>query len=176
MASGAFWSQRWPLGGDSGGLGGSWLATRSPSGTLFRDLMNRGKKTTLIWTGEVSGNIETWFYRVRHWKETCRLIGWFVVDVTHLLPATDPSFLPVASSNSTPAHSPEAKSVAPRYLNVPVFTELALVTWTRSPTFSLAPASPPDNDDGVELRVIRTGVQQGRGDADRTLPLAVRAS
>lgn len=54
---------------------------------------------------------------------------------THLFPATVPSFFPKGSSSSTPAHSPAAKSVWPRYLRIPVLLGPAeLDTWTRSPS------------------------------------------
>ena len=50
----------------------------------------------------------------------------------YLFPATAPSFLPIASSNSIPAHMPLAKSVLPMYFNRPVF---APPTNTLSPTY-----------------------------------------
>ena len=40
---------------------------------------------------------------------------------THLVPATAPSFFPRGSSNSTPHHSPLAKSVSPRNRTTPAF-------------------------------------------------------
>ena len=40
----------------------------------------------------------------------------FASQRKYLLPSTAPSFFPIAASNSTPAHSPFAKSVGPRYL------------------------------------------------------------
>ena len=53
---------------------------------------------------------------------------------------TAPSFLPIAVSNSTPAHSPAAKSVGPMYLKVPVLVPVWLETITRSPSFRGPPA------------------------------------
>lgn len=54
---------------------------------------------------------------------------------THFLPATEPSFLPLGSSNSTPAQMPSAKSVFPVKRSVPCLTPEALLMITRSPTF-----------------------------------------
>lgn len=50
----------------------------------------------------------------------------------HLVPATAPSFFPNGSFNSTPAHSPLANSVGPRYLKIP---NLLPPTKTSSPIF-----------------------------------------
>ena len=52
---------------------------------------------------------------------------------SYLFPATAPSFLPIASSSSIPAHMPLAKSVLPTYFNKPVF---APPTNTLSPTYT----------------------------------------
>ena len=57
---------------------------------------------------------------------------------THLLPATAPSFLPKASSSSTPAQVPLAKSVSPTYFRIPGLDPL---TNTLSPIFSPALAA-----------------------------------
>ena len=58
----------------------------------------------------------------------------------YLLSPTDPSFFPIGASNSTPAQSPAAKSVGPRYLSVPVFVPAVwLDTITLSPSFTGPP-------------------------------------
>ena len=107
----------------------------------------------------------------------------FASQRKYLLPSTAPSFFPIAASNSTPAHSPLAKSVGPRYLKqkdttygfniikfylkVPVLVPaILLATMTLSPT---ANAPPP-----ARLVVLSAGDRVGAGEADRrrsdTLP------
>lgn len=55
------------------------------------------------------------------------------VDFANLLPPTEPSFLPLGSSSSTPHHSPAAKSVDPMNLRVPTLEPWLLFIMTRSP-------------------------------------------
>ena len=52
---------------------------------------------------------------------------------------TDPSFLPMGVSNSTPAHSPAANSVVPIKRKVPVLVPVWLETITRSPSLQFPP-------------------------------------
>ena len=68
---------------------------------------------------------------------------------------TEPSFLPIAESNSTPAHSPAAKSVVPMNLKVPVLVPVWLETITLSPNFKGPPPVPPEVE--AKLRVLPAG-------------------
>ena len=56
-----------------------------------------------------------------------------IIVIAYRFPATAPSFLPIASSSSIPAHIPLAKSVLPMYFSKPVF---APPTNTLSPTYT----------------------------------------
>ena len=66
---------------------------------------------------------------------------------------TEPSFLPMAESNSTPAHSPAANSVGPMNLKVPVLVPVWLETITLSPNFK----GPPPPEVEAKLRVLPAG-------------------
>lgn len=55
----------------------------------------------------------------------------------NLLPPTVPSFLPMGSSNSTPAHSPVANSVVPMKRRWPTLDPCCDLTITRSPSWKL---------------------------------------
>lgn len=72
---------------------------------------------------------------------------------SYRLPATAPSFFPRASSSSTPAQTPFAKSVSPTYFRTPGFDPL---TKTRSPIFSpgLTPAEDEEGDGEVWWRLV----------------------
>lgn len=69
-----------------------------------------------------------------------------VYFLTYDFPPTEPLFLPIAVSNSTPAHSPTAKSVGPRYLRIPILVPpVALATITRAP-IAMLELIPGEND------------------------------
>lgn len=51
----------------------------------------------------------------------------------YFLPATEPSFFPLGSSNSTPDQMPSAKSVFPTKRRMPCFIPVVLLMMTRSP-------------------------------------------
>lgn len=60
---------------------------------------------------------------------------------TNLCPLTDPSFLPDASSNSTPHQSPDANCVEPLKRKIPTRLPDAFLTITRSPVSGIMPKS-----------------------------------
>ena len=47
----------------------------------------------------------------------------------YLFPSTEPSFLPIAASSSTPAQSPFAKSVGPKYLRATDLVKYKEIYW-----------------------------------------------
>lgn len=105
----------------------------------LKNCNNRNKNYFYICTAHIKKGFYTAFHLAknerRFWESDWSV--WEKASDKNLLPPMVPSFLPMGSSNSTPAHSPVANSVVPMKRRWPTLDPCCDLTITRSPSWKL---------------------------------------